>query len=97
MARKRLKSIVEETLSEYGGEPVKKMVLFYLENNHGVKAEEILDKPEQFISALKEIYGPFESIIEKEICDKIANEYGIKFKGQGLVELAKELKKNQSA
>ncbi|MDP8024187.1 MAG: hypothetical protein ACP5LF_03340 [Nitrososphaeria archaeon] len=92
MAKNRLKTIVEETINEYGGEPVKKMVLFYLENKHNIKPEEVLDKPAQFVNALKDIYGPFEQIIEREICDKIANEYGIKPKGQGLIELAKELK-----
>ena len=92
MANKRLKAIIEGVISEYGGEPVKQAVLFYLENVYKIKPEEALDKPELFVSALKEIYGPFEGIIENEICDKIAKEYGIKFKGQGLVKLAEELK-----
>ena len=92
MTKNRLKSIIEDKIAEYGGEPVKKTVLFYLEHKYSVKPEEILNKPEQFVTALKDIYGPFEKIIEREICNNIAEKYGINYKNQGLIEIAKVLK-----
>jgi len=61
-----LKKVVEETLAEYGGEPVKNAVIFYLTKMHGIRPEDILQKPEVFVKALNDIYGPFEKIIENE-------------------------------
>ncbi len=88
-----VKKLVEETLTEYGGEPVKNAVLFHLKNMHNVAPEDAIDKPEEFIKALNDIYGPFEKIIERELCLKIARVYGINYKNEDLIELAKELKK----
>ena len=87
-----LKKVIEETLAEYGGEPVKNAVLFHLTKIHGIKPEDVLQKPEEFVQALNDIYGPFEKIIEKELCEKIAGLYGLECKKKGLVELVKELK-----
>ncbi|MFP3131204.1 MAG: hypothetical protein RXR51_06475 [Nitrososphaeria archaeon] len=90
-----LKKVVEETLAEYGGEPVKNAVLFHLTKMHGIRPEDILQKPEEFVKALNDIYGPFEKIIETELCEKIAKIYGLNCKN-GLVELIKELKNSQN-
>ncbi|MGC9145985.1 MAG: hypothetical protein ACP5GS_07760 [Nitrososphaeria archaeon] len=88
-----LKKVIEETLAEYGGEPVKNAVLFHLTKIHGIKPEDVLQKPEAFVQALYDIYGPFEKIIENELCEKIAKIYGLNCVNKGLVELVKELKK----
>ncbi len=60
-----------------------------------IKPEEVLSKAETFVEALRDIYGPFESPIERELCSRIAKEYGIKYSGNSLVELAKEAKREQ--
>jgi len=86
-----LKKVVEETLAEYGGEPVKNAVLFHLTKMHGIRPEDVLQKPEEFVKALNDIYGPFEKIIENELCEKIAKIYGLNCKN-GFIELIKELK-----
>ncbi|MDP8023910.1 MAG: hypothetical protein ACP5LF_04755 [Nitrososphaeria archaeon] len=95
MSKKSIKNIVEETLELFGGEQVRNAVLFHMNLRYKVKPEEALSKVEAFVEALKDIYGPFEGPIEKEICSRIASEYGIKYSGNSLVELAKEIKKEQ--
>ncbi|NAY82074.1 MAG: hypothetical protein GU362_04235 [Thaumarchaeota archaeon] len=87
-----LKRVVEETLAEYGGEPVKNAVIFYLTKMHGIRPEDVIQKPEEFVKALNDIYGSFEKIIETVLCEKIAKIYGLNCKN-GFIELIKELKK----
>ena len=65
--------------------------MYHLENKLRVNPDEVLKKPDEFVDALKIIYGDFEGIIEDTICEKVAGEYGIKYKGQGLVKLAKAI------
>lgn len=89
----KLRKLVEEAISEYGGEITKDAVMYHLENTHHLDPDDILNRPEQFVSAFRNMYGDFESIIEGNICEKIAKEYGIDYRGEGLVELSKELKK----
>ncbi len=96
MVKKSIKNIIEETLDLFGGEQVRKAVLFHMNLRYKVKPEEALSKAEAFVEALKDIYGPFEGSIEKEICNRIASEYGIKYSSNSLVELAKEIKKEQN-
>ncbi len=93
MAEKAIRKIVEETIEAFGGEKVRDAVLYHLEHKYNVKPEEMIEKPEQFSNALKDIYGSFGSMIEKEICKRISENYGLEYKGQGIVEIAKELKR----
>ncbi len=89
----KLRKLVEEAISEYGGEITKDAVMYHLERTHNLDPDDILNKPELFVSAFKNMYGDFEGIIEENICEKIAREYGIDYRGGGLVELSKEFKK----
>ncbi len=88
----KLRKLFENAIAEYGGEITKNAVMYHLERTHNLDPDDILNKPEQFVSALRDMYGDFESIIEGSICEKIAEEYGVDYRGQGLVELSKELK-----
>ncbi|MGC9209178.1 MAG: hypothetical protein ACP5GH_04960 [Nitrososphaeria archaeon] len=60
-----------------------------MKNTHGIRLEDVLQKPDRFVKALREIYGPFENLLEKEMCEKIAEFYGLKCNERGLVELLK--------
>jgi len=93
----KLRKLVEEAISDYGGEITKNAVMYHLEKTHKLDPDDILKKPELFVKALRDMYGDFESIIEGNICEKIAREYGIDYKGEGLVELSKELRGSEKA
>ncbi|MFP3262870.1 MAG: hypothetical protein RXP28_08660 [Nitrososphaeria archaeon] len=95
MPKKSLKDIVEETLTKFGGKPVKDAVLFHMNRRYKVRPEDVLSKAELFIEALKDIYGPFEAPIEKELCNRLAKEYGIKYNNEGFICLVKRIRKDQ--
>ncbi len=59
------------------GETVKRIVYWYLENEHGLKKEEIPDKPEEFIMGLEKIYGSGARVIERLIVSEMVDEFGV--------------------
>jgi len=59
------------------GETVKRVLYWYLENEQGLKREEIPDKPGEFITGLEKIYGPGARVIERLIVSEMADEFGI--------------------
>lgn len=85
--------LISDALSVYG-EINRNVVLWHLEHTYNMKLEDVQNNPELFIRALRAIFGDFESIVEGEICEKIAKEYGLNYKGQGFVDLLKELQVN---
>ncbi len=92
MEREIVRKIIESVIAEHGGEAAKKVVMYHLETVLKVSPRDALEKPEDFVKALKSIYGSFESYIEAEICKKIAEEYRVNYNGKSLVELANELR-----
>ncbi len=92
MEREIVRKIIESVIAEHGGEAAKKVVLYHLEYVLKVNPGDALERPEEFVKALKTIYGSFESYIEAEICKKLAEEYRVNYNGNSLIELAKELK-----
>ncbi len=93
--KEKLRKIVEDTISDYGGDTMVRVVSWHMKHTYNLDPGDVLAKPEAMVKALRAIYGEFESIIEGNICERIANEYGIDYKGQGLVELSKELNGKQ--
>jgi hypothetical protein len=59
------------------GETVKRIVYWYLENEQGLKREEIPDKPQEFIIGLEKIYGSGAKIIERFIVSEMVDEFGV--------------------
>ncbi|MGC8558382.1 MAG: hypothetical protein ACP5NC_05250 [Nitrososphaeria archaeon] len=92
MDRKRIGRIVEAAIADYGGDLTKSAVLWHLEHTYGLGPADAILQPEKFVMALRDIYGDFFSIIEADICDKLAKEYGIDYSGGGLVKLAEEIR-----
>ncbi len=94
MYREKIKGCVESALEDYGGEVTKNAVLWHLKHTYNLEPADAILQPESFIRALNDIYGKdFTKIIEENICEKIAEEYGIS--GNGLVELAEKIKKKE--
>ena len=63
---------------------------FHLENL-GVRRDEILDKPEQFVRTIHDIFGKGSPLVESTIISEIAKEMSIDPKSD-LVEMIKSLK-----
>ncbi len=59
------------------GETAKRIIYWYLENEQGLKKEEIPDKPEEFITGLEKIYGSGARIIERLIVSEMVDEFGV--------------------
>ncbi|MEM2598925.1 MAG: hypothetical protein QXU11_05255 [Thermoproteota archaeon] len=59
------------------GETAKRIIYWYLENEHGLRKEEIPDKPEEFITGLEKIYGSGARVIERLIVSEMADEFGV--------------------
>ncbi|MDG6928308.1 MAG: hypothetical protein JRN26_06840 [Nitrososphaerota archaeon] len=92
MDKRKIGSIVESAIADYGGDVTKGAVMWHLEHTYSLGPEDAILKPEKFLRALRDIYGDFVSIIEGNICEKLAKEYGIDYKGEGLLKLAEEMK-----
>ncbi|MCL4344126.1 MAG: hypothetical protein JRN26_07045 [Nitrososphaerota archaeon] len=89
--KKSISRIFEETLEQYG-EASRKVVIWHLEKTMGLKLDDIESDPRRFLDALAEIYGDLNLVIETSLCENISQEYGIKYRGEGLVKLLKEIK-----
>lgn len=95
MERERVRAAVEQAIADYGGEVVKGIVLWQLRNRFHLDPGDAVDRPEDFVSALKEIYGSFEGSIERRICERIALELGVNYSGEGLIELSVKIRKGR--
>jgi hypothetical protein len=93
--REKIRKIVEAAISDYGGDTMVRVVSWHMERTYSLDPGDVLIKPETAVKALRAIYGDFEGIIEGNICERIAKEYGIDYRGEGLVELSKELNDKQ--
>jgi hypothetical protein len=91
--KKSISDLLIETLDQYG-ETSKRVVIWHLENTIGLKLDEIEREPQKFINALGEIYGDLNRVVETSLCENIAREYGIKYKGEGLLKLLEEIRAN---
>ncbi len=94
MKNDRIGKLIESALEDYGGVVTRNAVLWHLKHTYDLEQSDAIAQPEKFIQALKDIYGDFEKIIEENICEKIAREYGID--GNGLVELAEKINEVQA-
>ena len=65
-----------QSLLKYGGETVKRAVLWHLEHAYYINETNYLNNPERLIEALYSIYGRAFMIIEKDWCYEL--------KGNGL-------------
>ncbi|MCD6445971.1 hypothetical protein J7L49_04220, partial [Candidatus Bathyarchaeota archaeon] len=70
---------VDEGLSSLGNSP-KQAILFHLENSFNLKKDEIPINPREFDNALKKIFGPGVSYLEKLILKRLYEKIGLKFK-----------------
>lgn len=93
MERERVRKTVEYAIADYGGEMVKGLVIWHLKHRFGLDPGDALERPEEFVSALREIYGSFEEAVERRICERLASEYGINYSGEGLIALAIKIKR----
>jgi hypothetical protein len=66
---------------------------FHLENL-GVRRDEILDKPEQFVRTIHDIFGKGSPLVERTIILEIAKEMSVDPKSD-LVEMLKSLRKGE--
>ncbi len=73
----KLLRCIDEGLNSLGS-TIKQVIYWYLENEFGVKKNEILDKPEEFIRALKLIYGCGVVVFENMIVRKIREEFNVR-------------------
>ncbi|MEM0124296.1 MAG: hypothetical protein QXF41_02010 [Candidatus Micrarchaeaceae archaeon] len=81
-----MREIIIETLSDYGV-TVKNVALWHLETVYHIDLNNVGNNPAEFVTALKDIFDGWEKDIEESVCQKIATEYGIQYKGEGLVKL----------
>ncbi len=92
-----LTQILEDVISRYGGEPVKNAVMYHLTRGFGLDPERMLEEPDRFTEALRRIYGQFEEIIEKDICEEIINERKLSSHAKTLKDLARDIKNSGSS
>ncbi len=75
--RQKSWELLIQTLLKYGGETVKRVVLWHLEHAFYINEKNYLDNPEKLIEALYSIYGRAFMIIEKDWCYQL-NDIGVR-------------------
>ncbi len=95
MKDKHLGEVIIEAIKSYGDETLAKSLLWHMENRKKMSVEDIADRPDDFVSFLKEVYGPFEPFIEEHIIESIAKEYGVP-EQKGLVAMIKYLNEKRT-
>ncbi len=90
--RKTIGQLISEALLEYG-EGSREVIVWYLEHIYDVKLEEADIKSTTFVKALHDMFGTLEKYVEDAISQRIADEYGVDYGGQGFVWLMLELQK----
>ena len=81
---------IDTVLSSLGTN-VRNVLKFYL-SKRGIEFEDIPDRPEEFSSFLREIYGEAAIIIEKMIVVRLAREFEIEPESEGLADVIHEIK-----
>ncbi|MGC9208552.1 MAG: hypothetical protein ACP5GH_01665 [Nitrososphaeria archaeon] len=77
MKRSGLAKVIRDALADFGGETVVKAITWHLEHTRKMTLEDIINRPDEFVSFLKDVYGSFEPMIERHIIDVISRTYGI--------------------
>ncbi|MBO3754052.1 MAG: hypothetical protein FGF53_04140 [Candidatus Brockarchaeota archaeon] len=85
----RVLTCVDKGLSRLGG-TVKHVVYWYIENEYGLKREEIPEKPEEFVKGLEKMYGPGAQVIERNILKEMSEEFGVT--SESFIEAVKSVK-----
>jgi hypothetical protein len=84
LSKKHLDATVLEALDEglksILGESGKKIVYFHLQNSHGLRREEILEKPELLNECLNMLFGYGAKVIENAILKTLSFKLKIKYK-----------------
>lgn len=89
---KKAGKAVEEAIADFGGQMVRDIVVGQLKRRFNLDPGDAVERPEEFVAALRDIYGSFEQAVERRICERLASEFGISYRGEGLVELTLKVK-----
>ncbi|MBC7131372.1 hypothetical protein H5T51_09250 [Candidatus Bathyarchaeota archaeon] len=94
-----LQEAIEEGLSLLG-ESGKKSIIFHIEKNFKIRMEEAPYKIQEFVNALRKIFGPGARYIEQAICKNLYKKTGLKIDNPenfDLVRIVEELKNQKEA
>jgi len=70
--------VVREELEAIFGERAAKTILLHLKREHSISEAELVDKPENFSTALRILFGSAAEIIEKQILKRLCTNLGLK-------------------
>jgi hypothetical protein len=89
--RNQVVSRIQEKLREFLFTETE--VFYYHLENVGVRRDEILDKPEEFVDALHDIFGNGAALIESAIISEIKASNSDTAAKQGLVDVLKSIER----
>ena len=75
--QKQILKAIDEALTQIFGKEAAHIIYAYLEENHNVKKDEILDKIEVFTKGLEEFLSTGAYAIEKKILEDVYSNYGL--------------------
>jgi len=74
---KQILKAIDKALTQVFGKEATHIIYAYLEENHNVKRDEILDKIEAFTQGLEEFLSTGAYVIEKKILEDVYSNYGL--------------------
>jgi len=74
--KKRILRCVDKALDTFG-ESFRQVVYYYVGQNYGLKQQDIVDRPQDFVEALRNIFGAGADVIERVLAENIKSEFNI--------------------
>jgi len=73
------------------GQESKKVLYYHLEKGFGVRRSDIVDRPQEFVNALRSIFGTGAYVLEKAIVKEIQMASDVFIESDDLVKTVKEI------
>jgi hypothetical protein len=83
---------VDEAMNAFG-ETAKLAIYYYMERSHDLKYNDIVERPQEFMEALREMFGYGADLIEDMLVEKLAAEFGIELKEVKFDKAVEEVRK----
>jgi len=84
---------IDECLKELLGESCAKAVYYYLQLHTGLRLEDVVDRPEAFVSFLREMFRAGAQILERKVVEKLCAKLEVDQREVGGADLASLMKK----
>jgi hypothetical protein len=93
---RRIIKCMDKTLSIFG-ESFKEVILFYLEKNFDLKQEDVVERPQEFVNLLRNLFGSGAAVVERILVEEVEREFNIKLDEWDFAKAVEEARRRFTA